>query len=94
MASGSHPASIIQPDSVFCGMSGCHLRRYTVPNAQVMAAMRIITAPNGAWRITPISSQSNRAMPHVPSARPSSFCRDSGSCSTNAAISVAQIGMV
>ena len=46
-AIGSHPSSIIHPESVFCGSGSFHLRRSTVPSAQPTEAPRIMSAAVG-----------------------------------------------
>ena len=87
-------ATSSSPTARSAAIGGFHLRSSTVPNAHVIAAPRIISAPSGAFRMMPISSPSSTAIPAAPSARPTSLRRDSGSCSTTAAIIVAQIGIV
>ena len=94
ITSGVQPSSIIQPDSVFCAIGGFHLRSSTVPHAQRIAAARMSSAPVGVERMWRMSSPSSTTMPSMPSASPTILRLLSGSCSTNIAMSVAQIGIV
>ena len=59
IASGSQPASIIHPDSVFCAIGGFHLRSSTVPIAHRIAAHRMRSAPIGVERMWRMSSPSS-----------------------------------
>jgi hypothetical protein len=93
-ASGTQPSSIIQPDSVFWGIGGFHLRRSTVPSAQAIAAPTISSAAVGVrWRFFQ-SSPSSSAMPHIPNARPTMRRFDSGSCSSPSENSTVHTGIV
>ena len=65
-----------------------------MPIAHRIAAHRIISAPNGLRRMWRRSSPSSTAMPDMPSTRPTTLRRLSGSCSTTIATSVAHTGIV
>ena len=93
-AMGTHPSSIIQPLSVFCGSGGFHRRSSTVPSAQLIAAPRMNNTPPGERCTCRKSSPRSKAMPHIPSARPTSLRRDSGSCSNGSENKTLQTGMV
>ena len=94
IASGAHPASIIHPDSVFCGNGRCHLRSSTVPSAQPIAAPRISRAAVGArWKCR-MSSPSSSAIPSMPSAMPAIRRRPRGSESSTSENNTLHTGIV
>src|ERR1700674_2181993 len=91
---GPHPQIIIQPLSVFCASSSFQRRSNTVPNAQLIAAPRMNSVPAGERCIRRKSSPRSKAMPDIPSPRPMSLRRDSGSCNNRSENSTRQTGMV